>query len=60
MQYTGPLKPGASETVYWNPVFYNSTFGHTLNFKKIEIQYTDGTTTTLEDGVANETVVSWR
>ena len=61
MSYTGPLGPGASSgEIYWRAVFYNGDFSGTINFKSIEIEYTDGSKLNIDDYAADGAVVAWR
>ena len=61
LSYTGPLGPGASSgEIYWRAVFYNGNFSGTINFKSIEIEYTDGSKLKIDDYAADGAVVSLR
>lgn len=46
LQITGPLKKGASESYYWDPVIYNYSTGK-MYIKTVKIIFMDGTTKTL-------------
>lgn len=59
--FTGPLKAGkTSSKTYWRACFYNSTYSGTNKITKIEIEYADGTTLVLDEGVADYVVKAWR
>lgn len=59
--FTGPLNAGKkSSKTYWRACFYNATFSGTVEMKKIEIEYSDGSTLTLDEDVAMYAVKAWR
>ena len=59
--FTGPLKAGEkSDKTYWRACFYNSTFSGTIHLNKIIIDYSDGSTITLDEDIARYAVKNWR
>ena len=61
LTFTGPLKPGkTSSEIYWRAPFYNSTFSGTYQMPEILIEYSDGTSLTLNEDIAWYAVKAWR
>ena len=61
LTHTGPINPGKTkDDAYWDACFYNTTYGNTLCFNWIEIEYTSGEKILIESPYANSAVVRWR